>query len=100
MVNGISPIPGFIVGKRLVVDYHAHIEVRQLGAREIIGTVETIASGAPNEPEVGPDGEKHAVMEALDAAFEKAVATFAPRLVSTRARGRDRRRSRRRRPRA
>jgi hypothetical protein len=82
MVNGISPIPGFIVGKRLVVDYHAAIEVRHLGSREVIGTVETIASGAPNEAEVGPDGEKHAAMEALDTAFEKAIASFAPRLVS------------------
>lgn len=82
MENGVSPIPGFIVGKRLVVDYHAHIDVRQLGSREIIGSVETIASGAPNEPEVGPDGAKHAVMEAIDAALEKAVATFAPRLAS------------------
>ena len=82
MENGVSPIPGFIVGKRLVVDYHAHIDVRQLGNREIIGSVETVASGAPNEPEVGPDGEKHAVMEAIDAALEKAIATFAPRLVS------------------
>ena len=82
MENGISAIPGFIVGKRLVVDYHAHIDVRQLGNREIIGSVETVASGAPNEPEVGPDGEKHAVMEAIDAALEKAIATFAPRLAS------------------
>ena len=83
MENGVSAIPGFIVGKRLVVDYHAHIDVRQLGSREIIGSVETVDSGAPNEPEVGPDGEKHAVMEAIDAALEKAIATFAPRLVST-----------------
>jgi hypothetical protein len=83
MENGISAIPGFIVGKRLVVDYHAHVDVRQLGTREIIGSVETVASGAPNEPEVGPDGEKHAVMEAIDAALEKAIATFAPRLVPT-----------------
>jgi hypothetical protein len=82
MINGTSPIPGFIVGTRLVVDYHAAIEVRHLGSREVIGTVETIASGAPNEAEVGPDGEKHAAMVALDAAIEKAVATFAPRLVS------------------
>ena len=82
MENGISPIPGFIVGKRLVVDYHAHIDVRQLGNREIIGSVETVASGAPNEQEVGPDGEKHAAMEAIDAALEKAIATFAPRLAS------------------
>jgi hypothetical protein len=82
MENGVSAIPGFIVGKRLVVDYHAHVDVRQLGNREIIGSVETVASGAPNEPEVGPDGEKHAVMEAIDAALEKAIATFAPRLAS------------------
>jgi hypothetical protein len=82
MQDGVSPIPGFIVGKRLVVDYHAHVDVRQLGNREIIGSVETVASGAPNEPEVGPDGEKHAVMEAIDAALEKAIATFAPRLIA------------------
>jgi hypothetical protein len=82
MQNGVSPIPGFIVGKRLIVDYHAHIDVRQLGSREIIGRVETVASGVPNEPEVGPDGEKHAVMEAIDAALEQAIATFAPRLAS------------------
>ena len=84
MLNGIAPIPGFIVGRRLVVDYHAVIEVRHLGSREVIGTVETIESGAPNEPEVGPDGEKHAAMVAIDTAFEKAIATFAPRLVSPR----------------
>jgi hypothetical protein len=83
MLNGAAPIPGFIVGKRLVVDYHAAIEVRHLGSREVIGTVETIASGAPNEAEVGPDGEKHAAMEALDVAFDKAIAAFAPRLLST-----------------
>jgi hypothetical protein len=82
MLNGVAPIPGFIVGKRLVVDYHAVIEIRHLGSREVIGTVETIDSGAPNEPEVGPDGEKHAAMAALDAAFEKAIAAFAPRLIS------------------
>jgi len=82
MENGSSPIPGFIVGRRMIVDYHAHIDVRQLGSKEIIGSVETVASGAPNEPEVGPDGEKHAAMEAIDAALEKAIATFAPRLAS------------------
>jgi hypothetical protein len=84
MINGAAPIPGFIVGRRPVVDYHAAVEVRHLGSREVIGMVETIESGAPNEPEVGPDGEKHAAMVALDAAFEKAIAVFAPRLVSAR----------------
>jgi hypothetical protein len=82
MVNGVAPISGFIVGRRPVVDYHATIEVRHLGSRDVIGTVKTIESGLPNEPEVGPDGEKHAAMVALEAAFAKAIAAFAPRLVS------------------
>lgn len=81
-VSGIAPISGFIVGKNLVVDYHARIEIRHLGASEVIGAVETVATGAPNEPEVAANGDKHAAMEAIDSAIEKAVARFAPRLVS------------------
>lgn len=81
-VSGISAIPGFIVGKSLVVDYHARIKIRHLGAGEIIGAVETVATGAPNEPEVAADGKKHAAMLAIDSAIEKAIRTFAPRLVT------------------
>ncbi len=81
-VSGIAPISGFIVGKNLVVDYHARIEIRHLGAADVIGAVETVATGAPNEPEVALNGDKHAAMEAIDSAIEKAVARFAPRLVS------------------
>lgn len=81
-VEGVSAIPGFIVGKNLIVDFHVHLEVRHVGAGEIIGTVETVDSGAPNEPDVAPGGDKHAVLRALDSAIEKAVAAFAPRLVS------------------
>ena len=81
-VSGIAPISGFIVGKNLVVDYHARIEVRHVGAGDVIGAVETVATGAPNEPEVAPNGDKRAAMEAIDSAIGKAVATFAPRLVS------------------
>lgn len=81
-VSGVSAIPGFIVGKNLVVDYHARIEVRHVGASEVIGTVETVATGTPNEPEVAPNGDKHAAMEAIDSAIGKAIATFAPRLIS------------------
>jgi hypothetical protein len=79
--NGVSPIPGFIVSKRLVVDYHARIEIRQAGHRDLIGSVETVASGSPNEPEVGPNGEKRAAMQAIDAALARAIAQFAPRLA-------------------
>jgi hypothetical protein len=81
LLNGTSAIPGFIVGKRLVVDYHATIAIRKLGSGEVLGNVETIVSGPPNEPEVGPDGEKHAAMAAIDEALSRAVATFAPRLA-------------------
>jgi hypothetical protein len=81
LVNGTSAIPGFIVGKRLIVDYHATVAVRKLGSREVIGNVESIVSGPPNEPEVGPDGEKRAAMAAIDEALARAVASFAPRLA-------------------
>jgi hypothetical protein len=81
-VSGVSAIPGFIVGKNLVVDYHARIEVRHVGSGDVIGTVETVATGTPNEPEVAPNGDKHAAMRAIDSAIHKAIATFAPRLVS------------------
>jgi|SRR5665213_2893822 len=81
-IEGVSAIPGFIVGKNLLVDFHAHLEVRHVGSGEVIGTVETVDTGAPNEPEIAPNGDKHAVMRAIDSAIEKAITTFAPRLVS------------------
>jgi hypothetical protein len=80
LIPNASAIPGFLVGKRVVVDFHAHIEVRRAGSKEVIGTVETVASGSPNEPEVSADGKKRAAMEAIDAALDKVIATFAPRL--------------------
>jgi hypothetical protein len=81
LVPGASPIPGFIVGNHLIIDYHAHIDVRRAGSKELIGTVEVVDSGAPNDSEVGADGKKHAAMRAIEAAMAKAIATFAPRLV-------------------
>ena len=80
MVAGASPIPGFIVGKRVVVDFHAQIQVRHVGSRQVIGSVETVATGLPNEAETGPRGERGGAMEAVASAVEKALATFAPRL--------------------
>ncbi|HVT06332.1 MAG TPA: hypothetical protein VHO67_02695 [Polyangia bacterium] len=81
MVPGTSAIPGFIVGKRVVVDYHARIEVRHVGSKQVLGSVETVASGMPNEAEVGVKGKRGAALEAIASAVEKALATFAPRLV-------------------
>ena len=85
MVAGASPIPGFIVGKRVVVDFRAHIEVRHVGSKQVVGSVETVATGRPNEAEVGAHGEPGGALEAIASAVEKALATFAPRL-SARAR--------------
>jgi hypothetical protein len=81
LVQNAAPIGGFLVGRRVVVDFHAHIDVRRAGSKDVIGSVEAVASGRPNEPEVSPEGKKRAAMEAIDAAVEKALATFAPRLV-------------------
>jgi hypothetical protein len=85
MLAGASPIPGFIVGKRVVVDFHARIEVRHVGSKQVIGSVETVATGMPNESEVAPNGDRGGALEALAAAVDKALAAFAPRL-STRER--------------
>jgi len=81
LVPGAAPISGFLVGKRVVVDYHARVEVRRAGSKEVIGSVDAVASGAPNDPEVDRDGRKRGAIEAIDAAIVKAVATFAPRLI-------------------
>jgi hypothetical protein len=81
LVAGASPIPGFIVAKHMVVDYHARIEVRRVGSKELLGAVETIGSGRPNEAEIGPGGRNGAALEAIASAVEKVVAAFAPRLT-------------------
>ncbi|MFL5304873.1 MAG: hypothetical protein ACJ8F1_06645 [Polyangia bacterium] len=81
LVPGTSAIPGFIVGKHVVVDFHAHIEVRHVGSKQVLGSVETVTSGIPNDPEVGAKGQKGAALEAIASAVEKALAAFAPRLM-------------------
>ncbi len=86
LVAGASPIPGFIVGKRIVIDFHARIEVRHVGSKQVIGSVETVTTGMPNESEVDRHGNPGAALEAVASAVEKALAAFAPRLA-----GRERR---------
>jgi hypothetical protein len=81
VVTGVSAIPGFIAGKQMIVDFKVHLEVRQVGSPELLGSVDTVASGRPNEPEIGPDGEKRAPIRAIAEAIEKALAKFAPALV-------------------
>ncbi len=78
---GVSAIPGFIVGSLAIVDYRVHVEVRSAATREVVGSVDTIASGRANDPEVGPRGERRAAMQAIDEALRKTVRAFAPRLA-------------------
>jgi hypothetical protein len=82
-VAGAAPIPGFQISKRMVVDFHAHVDVRRVGSQDVVGVVETVASGPANEPELGPDGERRGALEAIDDALEKTLRTFAPGLAAT-----------------
>lgn len=84
LVQGASPIPGFIVGKHVVVDFHARVEIRHVGSKQVIGMVETVATGAPNESEVSASGRRGGALEAIAEGVEKALATFAPRLAAHR----------------
>jgi hypothetical protein len=82
LVNNANPISSFETGRRLVVDFTARIEVRHLGSSDVIGAVETVASGPANEPEVGADGQRAGPLRAIDEALETAVRSFAPRLLA------------------
>jgi hypothetical protein len=78
LMAGANPIRSFTAPKRMVVDYVARVEVRHVGAPEIIGTVEAIETGAINETGTGNTGEKWAAAEAIDEALDEAVRVFAP----------------------
>jgi hypothetical protein len=85
LVAGVNPISTFQAAKRLVVDYVAHVEVRHVGAPDVLGTVEAIESGLANESEtVAGKGEKRGAAAAIDAALDEAVRTFAPRIYTPR----------------
>jgi hypothetical protein len=84
LVAGANPISSFARTKRLVVDYVARVEVRHVGAADLLGTVEAIESGPANESESPDRGEKRGAAAALDEALEEAVRTFAPRIYTPR----------------
>jgi hypothetical protein len=81
MVANASALAGFELGKRLVMDYIVRLEVRQAGHSEIIGAINTVTSGHPNEGEVGAHGESLGLQKAIDEAIAQAVHTFAPGLI-------------------
>jgi hypothetical protein len=85
LVAGAAPIAGFQTVRRAVVDYVARVEVRHVGAPDVIGTVEATESGPAGESETtGGDGEKRGAVAAIDAVLDEAVRTFAPRIHTPR----------------
>jgi hypothetical protein len=84
LVAGANPISSFQGAKRLIVDYIARVEVRHVGAADVIGSVESIESGPANESENPGRGDKQGAAAAIDAALEEAVRTFAPRIYTPR----------------
>jgi hypothetical protein len=85
LVAGANPIAGFQAVRRLVVDYVARVEVRHVGAPDVIGTVEAIESGLATESETaGAGGAKRGAAAAIDEVLDEAVRTFAPRIHTPR----------------
>jgi hypothetical protein len=83
LVAGANPIASFQRAKRLMTEYVVRVEVRHVGAPDVIGTVEAIETGPVNESE-SARGEKPSVAVAIDAAIDDAVSTFAPRIYTPR----------------
>jgi hypothetical protein len=84
LITGANPIQSFTAPKRMVVDYVARVEVRHVGAPDVIGTVEAIETGAINEHGTGNTGERWAAAAAIDEALDEAVRAFAPRIHTPR----------------
>ena len=82
-VAGANPISTFQRPQRLVSDYVVRVEVRHVGAPDVIGAVEAVETGMANESE-SARGEKRGAAAAIDAALEDAVRTFAPRIYTPR----------------
>jgi hypothetical protein len=83
LVAGANPIASFQRAKRLMTEYVVRVEVRHVGAPDVLGAVEAIETGPVNESE-SARGEKPSVAVAIDAAIDDAVSTFAPRIYTPR----------------
>jgi hypothetical protein len=84
LVRGVNPISSFAATKRLVIDYVARVEVRHVGAPDVLGSVEATESGLANEAESGEPGERRGAAAAIDEALEAAVRAFAPAIYTPR----------------
>jgi len=84
LVKGATPNHNFEGTRLAVIDYIARVEVRMVGAPDVIGTVEAIHSGPPNEPDAPRGAEKRGAAAAIDEALEGAVRSFAPGIYTPR----------------
>jgi hypothetical protein len=85
LVEGANPLHSFHDPKRFIVDYFARVEVRHVGAPDIVGITEAIETGPINESETPQaKGEKWSAATAVDEALDAAVRTFAPRIYTER----------------
>jgi len=85
LVEGANPLHSFHDPKRFIVDYFARVEVRHVGAPDIIGITEAVETGPINESETRQGkGEKWSAATAVDEALDAAVRTFAPRIYTER----------------
>ena len=82
MVNNANPISSFNATRRLVVDFRARVEVRRLGAADVIGSVEAIASGPPNQSEESAPRGRGAAPRGHRRGFGRGGGSFAPRLLT------------------
>ena len=84
LVANANPIQSFNRTNRMVVDYVARVEVRHVGAPDIIGSAEAVETGLLDESDATVRGEKRGAAAAIDAALDEAVRTFAPRIHTPR----------------
>ena len=69
----------------MVVDYVARVEVRHVGAPDVIGTVEAIETGADQRVRApAARARSGRAAAAIDEALDEAVRTFAPRIHTPR----------------
>ena len=82
LVNQANPISSFQVQRRLVVDFFAHVDVRHVGAPDIIGTVDVVEIGVRRRARGGAERRAPGSRGGIDAALASAVSSFAPRLYT------------------
>ena len=77
------PVAGGLRPVHRLADYTVRLDVRRADSRDILGTIETFATAFARAPEIDAEGKPVGLQQAIDAAIEQALKTFAPHLMST-----------------